>query len=260
MVSSTAPLAIPVPEVPVPDDVFYPDESPPQVDKFRSAIQRMKLWPVLQQFLTDQGTRALVGGDQFMYYRKGHPEDFFGPDLYVFFDTDLYMPDSLKLWEIGKAPDLIMEFSSPSTVASDTGRKRQVYEQIGVQEYILYDVWGHLLRPRLQGFRLEHGRYVPIPVQASGRLVSEVLGLELGPKDDGWLWPWDPRTGQWLPSPEEIRAALAESKQQVAQEMAARHQAERQAIQEAVARRAVEDELAVMRAELARLRQANEQA
>ena len=74
---------------------------------------------------------------------------------------------------------MVFEVSSPSTSRNDEGRKREIYGRIGVAEYVLYDPLGELLERSLQGYRLVSGAYEPLPVDATGALVSERLGLRL---------------------------------------------------------------------------------
>ena len=48
-----------------------------------------------------------------------------------------------------KAPDFVLEVVSRSTWREDVGRKRQVYERLGVPEYWQYDPTGEYLAQRL---------------------------------------------------------------------------------------------------------------
>ena len=113
------------------------------------------------------------------------------------------------LWQEGKAPDFVMEVSSPSTWRADQGSKRDTYAKMGVPEYWLHDPTGDYLAPRLQGFRLVDGQYAPIPVRGDGALTgrSEVLALELRLYPDDRFRFHDPASGQDLPSLEESEAA-----------------------------------------------------
>jgi hypothetical protein len=54
----------------------------------------------------------------------------------------------------------------------------------------------------MQGFRLRAGAYQPIRPRA-GRLPSRHLGLHLERADEA-LRLWDPTTGAWLPTPDEV--------------------------------------------------------
>src|SRR5205823_890682 len=76
-----------------------------------------------------------------------------------------------------------------------------------VKEYFLFDPRSDYLEPRLTGYRLSKGDYVPI-LLVQGRMPSKVLGLQL--KAEGTsLRLYDPQTGQWLATPGE-RATRAE--------------------------------------------------
>src|SRR5262249_11103936 len=132
-------------------------------------------------------------------------------------------------------------------------------ERLGVAEYFLFDPTGDYLKPRLQGFRLEGGRYVPIPL-VNDRMYSQQLGLELVIKGELMRF-WNPVKGEWLLSAEESERARQEAERQVEIEARSRDEAERQAeeeararAEEARARTAAEEELARLRAELEELR------
>ncbi|MFL6236818.1 MAG: Uma2 family endonuclease [Thermoanaerobaculia bacterium] len=47
-----------------------------------------------------------------------------------------------KLWEEGEAPSLVIEVTSDSTSDEDTGKKKGIYERLGVEEYLLSIPWG----------------------------------------------------------------------------------------------------------------------
>lgn len=117
---------------------------------------------------------------------------------------------------------------------------------MGVVELVLFDPLSEYLQPRLQGYRLVEGEYEPWPDAglANGglRWVSRALGLELHalPGDDK-LRLWDPRRGAYLPTTAEAWARAEQAEQE-----------RRRADAEAAARRALEAEVARLRAELER--------
>jgi hypothetical protein len=98
--------------------------------------------------------------------------------------------------EEGKYPDLVFEYTSLSTRRADERNKRALYEAWGVSEYFLFDPKGEYLQPRLQGFRLQDARFVPIPME-TGRLYSERLELELVTVGEHLRF-YDPAAGEWL--------------------------------------------------------------
>ena len=110
------------------------------------------------------------------------------------------------LWEEKAAPSFIAEITSSSTRNEDKKTKFVIYRDIiKVAEYFQFDPFGDYLKPRLQGFRLIDGDYVPI-APVDGRLPSEVLGLHLEARGERLLL-YDPITGEYVPTPEE-RALL----------------------------------------------------
>jgi hypothetical protein len=138
-----------------------------------------------------------------------------------------------KLWEEGVAPCLVVEVTSDSTRDEDLGDKKAHYRSLGVEEYILFDPLGDYLDPPLEGLVLRQGRYVRLPLAADGSLRSVTTGLVFRPKGQR-LAVIDPGLGEVVPRDQELRVLYAV---------------------ESASRRAVEEENARLRAELARLKQ-----
>ncbi|MFQ5858457.1 MAG: Uma2 family endonuclease [Anaerolineae bacterium] len=192
---------------------------------------------------------------------------------------------SYRVDETGPAPVLVVEVLSKRTYqqqdTSPTG-KPVIYARLGVAEYILVDVTGEFLPQRLLLKRLnpdvldEEGR--PILRQAQdiawqdeqdpdGGVTSQ-LGFRLVIEDDGHVRVVDAATGWRYLRPAEVEAARQQAEQRATKEAAARQQAEQRAAEaqqrvaeaeqraaeEAAIRQALEDELARVKAELARLR------
>ena len=120
-----------------------------------------------------------ISGDMFLYYVPGKKRRHVSPDVFLVRDIPNKDRDAYFVWEEGKGPDVVFEFTSKSTRNEDLDDKYNLYQDtLGVFEYFLFDPKQEYLTPSLQGFRLRSGRYVPIePVE--GRLPSEVLGLHL---------------------------------------------------------------------------------
>jgi Uma2 family endonuclease len=59
-----------------------------------------------------------------------------------------------------------------------------LYQQLGVQEYFLFDPLDEYLEPRLQGFTLVNGRYKKLKPVAKDTLLSSELGRLLRAEDD----------------------------------------------------------------------------
>ena len=210
-----------------------------------------------------------VSGNLLIYYEEGNPKRRVAPDVFVVFGARAGRRPSYKLWEEPKAPDFVLEITSPKTWRQDQTAKRELYRRLGVQEYWQYDPTGNYLEPTLQGLALVAGEYEPLPAWEleDGTLAvrSEVLGLELRLVDQGLRFH-DPRTGEDLRDLDESEdgreqeaagrrreaAARRTAETRVQQEATARRAAETRAQQEAAGRRAAEARLAELEALLRR--------
>jgi Uma2 family endonuclease len=187
-----------------------------------------------------------VGGNLLLYFEEGNPRASISPDVLMVrgiakWDRPLY-----KLWEEGRPPDFVIEVTSSSTRREDVLKKKNLYERLGVAEYFLFDPEGDYLKPRLQGYHLEQGRYARLAPEPDGSLLSWVTGLRLRPEGLN-LRLIDARTGEKLLwTAEHVAARKVEA--------AARRAAEERA--EAAEERAdrLEEELARLRADLERTR------
>ncbi len=140
--------------------------------------------------------------------------DVFYPDMLIAFGVDPQVAANRSGYAIsdhGKAPDLVMEIASGSTVANDETRKREGYAALGVGEYWRFNpgVGSHRF-PRLAGDRLTDGRYEPVPIEerAPGRCrgYSDILGLYVCWEDTRLEW-YDPAEGVYLPGYDAVMEA-----------------------------------------------------
>ena len=100
----------------------------------------------------------------FRHHLKGRKCEPFadGTDLYLT-EEDIYVPDFMVVCDPDKvkqdgvhgAPDLVVEVLSPSTAKNDRGRKKDVYEACGVQEYWIVSSTDKLVEQYL----LHNGRF-----------------------------------------------------------------------------------------------------
>ncbi|HEX5470357.1 MAG TPA: Uma2 family endonuclease [Lacipirellulaceae bacterium] len=166
-----------------------------------------------------RGQQVYVSGNLLLYYEEGDPSHFVVPDAMVVKDCPPYRRRIFKVWEEQRVPNVVVETTSRSTKHEDTSFKTQLYEQLGVREYFLYDPTADYLRPPLQGWRLGKDRFERITADAAGRLGSEELGLQLQ-LEDGDLVMYDARSGDRLLTEAEANQAAYEA------ERAARERAE----------------------------------
>ena len=201
-----------------------------------------------------------ISGDILTYYTEGDPRAVVAPDVLVSFGIGQKHRHIYKVWEEGKVPDFVMEFSSKTTYQNDLTDKMALYAALGIPNYLLYDAEALYLPSPLMGFQLVKGVYVPIPPGVDGQVHSEVLGLDFHIRDRR-LGLYDPVREQWLQTPAEQHAARAETAEARAETAEARAEtaearaetAEARAEQETLTRQKAEEEVERLREQLARL-------
>jgi Uma2 family endonuclease len=208
-----------------------------------------------------RGQRVYVSGDLLLYYEEGDPTKVVVPDGLVLKNSDPGRRRVFKLWQEGRAPDVVFETTSRSTRKSDEIEKPELYHRLGIKEYFLYDPTSEYLKPPLQGYRLRSDGYARIAADVTGALASQELGLLLR-LEDGDLVMYDAQTGERLQTQAEAEQAASEAKDAALEsERAAREAAEAKALAESEARQAAEakalaesEARQVAEAELQRLR------
>ena len=202
--------------------IFYPetDGLPLPDGRYQYPLQASVVLTLRAFF--NETPRIEVNGNTFIYYVEGNPRLNFAPDCHVTMGLTEDAMESLDrnntylLWEVGKPPDFIMEIASQSTWRVDQGFKRDLYAQIGVGEYWLYDqTGGDFYDEPLVGERLVGGEYEPLEMrrESDGSVWghSDALNLDLW-WIDGELRFWDPVGEEWLRNQDEERAGrLAET-------------------------------------------------
>lgn len=191
--------------MPIPSDdheTEYPESAgqPVGETEFHSRAFFETAWCLGMRFSSDPD--VYCWGNMLLYYAEGDPGARVCPDLFLVQGVPKHPRRTYKLWEEGKAPSLVIEFTSERTRQEDLGSKKDLYERLGVEEYFLFDPLGEHLEPRLQGYQLLKGRYQSLVPGADGSLPSRTTGLILTPekaslrlKDaetgDPLLWTWE---------------------------------------------------------------------
>ena len=120
-----------IPYVPTDAANLYPEEDgkPMAASDYH---RRLLIWTLqaLEAHFA-QNPEVYISGDIMMYYREGDPRKSISPDVLVCFGINPKLRLTYKIWEEGKAPDFVMEFSSKSTYDKDLGEKMDVYASLG---------------------------------------------------------------------------------------------------------------------------------
>lgn len=213
-------------------EIDYPEsDGEPMAETGLHAQLMIDLRFALNSWFRDD-PQVYVGINMLMYWVKGDNTKSKAPDVFAVFGVPKEpQRRTWKVWEEGKAPDVIFEVSSLKTWREDLYEKWRIYERIGVREYFIFDPQYEYLPEPLMAWRLVDKQYILQPVN-DGVYFSEVLGLEL--VDTGeTLRLRDPQSGEFLPTDEEVVAAYET---------------------EAAARQKAEAEIERLRKELARLK------
>ena len=211
-------------------EIFYPtSDGEPVAETYDHLYAILIILEVIRQYL--KGRQATVLGNQFLYYKKGEPEKRIAPDVMVIFDVAPGGRDSYKIWEEGSVPKVVFEITSPSTKNEDKKRKLALYQDIGIEEYWLFDPKGQWIKSQLLGYGLKNGVYQQITDSRSKALK---LRLKVEGKLIGF---YREDTGDKLLIPDE----LAENLQL---ETLARQEAEKRVEEERQRASQLEEELA----------------
>jgi Uma2 family endonuclease len=175
-----------------------------------------------------------IASNLILYYEEGQPRKRRDPDVLFAKNVGKHMRRSFRVWEEKTLPSVLFEVASRKTWRIDVGVKRELYAQIGIKEYFIFDPEQRYIDPMLQGFRSVDGESVPIAPNPDDSLLSEEMGLILL-VDEASLRFLDAKTEELLPTLWE-RAEQVDNK--------ARQEIERNA--------ALKAEVERLRAELAR--------
>ena len=251
--------------IPLEDEPYYPEsDGEPMAETELHLEEMVYVWQSLKDRFAEDPD-VFVGANLFLYYRQGDPTAVVAPDGFVVKGVPKLLPGNRRrrkylLWEEGQVPCFVLETTSESTQGRDKKGKKETCEELGVEEYFLFDPLGDYLSPRLQGFRLVGRRYHPIRPQPDGALLSRTTGVVFRP-DGTQLRLTDARTGAPLLRKEEEAEARRRAEKARHQAEEARQQAEEKAAAETEARlraeearQRAEERIQALEQELARLR------
>jgi Uma2 family endonuclease len=234
--------------IPTRKEIEYPESDGKHVGEtgVHINVATLGLMDVIRRFYGGN-LNVAVHSNLFVYYVQGDPKRNVCPDLFValMVRRDINRR-TFKVWEEGKGPDAVIEVTSKKTRRADKAKKFELYRDVlKVREYFLFDPFEEYLEPSLQGYRLVEGQYEPIAA-VGHRLPSEVLGLHLE-RDGVDLRLYNPQTGFWEPTSDEVEAAWRGAEVARREAEAARHEAETRSHRD-------EEEIQRLRGELDSLR------
>ena len=162
-------------------EVEYPtSDGRPMAETDTHRNQMINLILALEHHFKDD-PNIYVSGNILMFYQKGDGNKHRSPDVLIALDVEKKTRDFYKIWEEGKAPDVVFEITSRSTKAEDLGEKKGLYAFLGVKEYVIFDPLEEYLEPRLKLYRLSGEEYLPV---VGSPITLETVNLELHVVDD----------------------------------------------------------------------------
>ena len=198
-------------------DIFY-EEPEPVEDGMQQEPPIDHIKRLLIAYFADRED-VFVSNAVFISYDINNGNARVQPDLFIAFGVDaaairVNLPN-FWIWETGKVPDFVMEVASPSTAANDLGRKRELYERLGVAEYWRFDpTGGDLYGQPMAGERLVEGRYLTCQLitAADGTIRgrSELLNLDFS-RHSGGFDILDPSTGRTIDPMVNVHETLQEA-------------------------------------------------
>ncbi len=183
-------------------DIFY-EEREPIEDGMQQEMALERLIYLLRLRFGDDPT-VFMSGAVFISYDITNGNRRVGPDLFISFGVDdAAIRENLPnywLWEVGKAPEFVMEVASDSTASRNLNEKRELYQSLGITEYWRFDSKnGERYGAIMAGERLVDGVYQPYEVQSSDdgslKIHSDLLDLDFYWDDTNGFDVLDPETG-----------------------------------------------------------------
>ncbi len=176
--------------------------------------------------------RILIGSEIPIYYGERDPVTGrfpnIRPDILITLNVDtdaIWRRVGYDPIQNGKPPDVVVEIASPSTHRIDSGRKRDIYEMLGVPEYWRFDpTGGEMFGKAVIGEQLVGGQYQRLPLLRYDSDVvgstSPLLNLNFRYRGNELFTIHDPETGREYEHPEQASARLRESHLAAEQEVA----------------------------------------
>jgi len=177
---------------PTKPEIHYPSSEGTDNGKTEAHVRTIAnlLLTVLDHFR--ERSDVYVIGDMFWYYEEGSVEKRCTPDLMVVKGAKPGPPKGRMCWRSWVeevTPCFVLEIISELIPAEDLNTRLQLYRELGVSEYFLFDSRRECPESRLRGFRLLRSNDNPssrndetLPLEGDGWIFSRELGLRLTPQ------------------------------------------------------------------------------
>ena len=137
--------------------IVYPtSDGKPMAETEPHLLATIDVFQVLREHY-EADPMVYVGSDMMMFYEEGErTHRHLAPDVFVVLGIPNRVRMNYLIWEEGKAPDVVFEFTSPSTKREDLGRRSvgSIATCWASRNTSCSTRLGEYLNPRLQGYRL----------------------------------------------------------------------------------------------------------
>jgi len=193
------------------EDLYPSSDGEPMAETQIHVLLLMALYQPLRLFYQPRG--IFMAANLFLYYREGEPKARRAPDIMAVKGIDVRpLRRSFKVWVEKAAPCWVLELTSKKTAKEDRVDKKQLYQELGVGEYFLFDPLHEYLPEQLMGYRLVDGVYKKLKPDRDGALISEELQLRMVPSGKNLLL-YSLETGERLLAPDEAYVAAEEAQE-----------------------------------------------
>jgi len=152
--------------------VNYPEsDGKPMAENNTHVLTIMLVHQALEDFFLLKKQQCWIASNIFWFWEEGNPVSRVSPDTMVIRGND---PDtnSFFSWKSESTrPEIIFEITSRKTRKDDVETKFNLYESLGVPEYVMFDPKNTYLFPRLQHYVLDNGVYRNVTA-AGGDCIS----------------------------------------------------------------------------------------
>lgn len=171
--------------IPLSREIVYPESDGKPMGE--TELHRQEITYVIEALAHRfrEAADVYVNGDMFLYFEEGNPRAVVCPDVMVVPGSSKAVRRTWKTWnEGGRLPSFVVEVTSRDTRSEDLGKKKDLYERLGVEEYFLYDPLEEYLSPRLRGFRRVGECFQPVRPRRDGSLDSQTMSVTFRPEGD----------------------------------------------------------------------------
>lgn len=183
--------------------IIYPEsDGKPMAETGIHVAAIMLLHSMLEDFLQPKHKQVWIASNIYWFYERGEPKCRVSPDTMVILDCPVGDKSFFSWKQDAVRPEIVFEITSRKTRKQDTLRKHELYQSLGVPEYVLFDPTEDFIFSGLIYYRLVNGLYQEMPTNGRGAYES-LLGFNFGVRGSD-LRLIDRESGSVIPSRREM--------------------------------------------------------